>query len=71
MIKEEEMRFRIRRQHELSPRKNIKTANEVHAERERQVAEFLAKGGEIQVLDSGVMKKSYSLKHDWKIRGND
>ena len=70
-MKSEELEIRIRKQREMSPRKSIKAANEAHAERERQVAEFIKNGGEIEVLDSRVSKKTFELKTDWKIRGND
>ena len=62
---------RIRKAQELNSNKSVKTANEVHEERERQVAEFIKNGGEIEVLDSRVSKKTFELKTDWKIRGND
>ncbi len=70
-MKSEELEIRIRKQREMSPRKSVKAANEAHAERERQVAEFIKNGGEIEVLDSRVSKKTFELKTDWKIRGND
>ena len=70
-MKSEELEIRIRKQREMSPRKSVKAANEAHAERERQVAEFIKNGGEIKVLDSRVSKKTFELKTDWKIRGND
>ena len=69
-MKSEELEIRIRKQREMSPRKSVKAANEAHAERERQVAEFIKNGGEIEVLDSRVSKKTFELKTDWKIRGN-
>ena len=70
-MKPEELEIRIRKQREMSPRKSVKVANEVHEDRQRQVAEFIKNGGEIEVLDSRVSKKIFDLKADWRIRGND
>ena len=66
MALSEEMEMRIRKQRELSPRKDIKTANRIHERCQSQVDEFLANGGKIQTEFEP--KKPYSLKNDWKIK---